>query len=117
MFGRLQIIIVGSILLMGILSGIYYSWRSSIQRAALLEYNQKQLEQTIKDQEEFRLKMQAIQKNQEELIKKNKEDRKVFDDKMTNARNNIESDEAKKEDRPASEVLKQTVKKLKDAPK
>jgi hypothetical protein len=117
MFGRLQIIIVGSILLMGMLTGIYYGWRSSIQRAALLEYNQKQLEQTIKDQEEFRLKMQAIQKNQEELIKKNKEDRKVFDDKMTNARNYIESDEAKKEDRPASEVLKQTVKKLKDAPK
>ena len=117
MFGRLQMIIIGGILLIGLLSGVYYSWRSSITRQALLEYNQKQLEQTIKDQEEFRLKMQAIQKNQEELIKKNREDKKEFDDKMANARSYLESDEAKKEDRSSSQVLKQTIKKLKEAPK
>jgi uncharacterized membrane protein len=110
-------IIIGGILLIGLLSGVYYSWRSSITRQALLEYNQKQLEQTLKDQEEFRLKMQAIQKNQEELIKKNREDKKEFDDKMASARSYLESDEAKKEDRSSSQVLKQTIKKLKDAPK
>ena len=57
---RLAIIIVGSIILFGTLTGIYYSWRKGIEREALLEYNQKQLEQNLKDQEELRKKMEAV---------------------------------------------------------
>lgn len=117
MFGRLQIIIVGSILLIGILSGIYYSWRSSVVREALLEYNQKQLEQTIKDQEEFRAKMQAIEKSQEQILAENDKSKKVFDDQIKTADEYLESAAVKKADKPSSDILKETIKKLKDISK
>ena len=114
---RLAIIIIGSIILLGTLSGIYYSWRKGIERAALDEYNQKQLEQYIKDQEEFRKKMEDIKTEQDELRKKNEEDKKEFDVKIDKARDYVNSEEAKKSDRPASVILKETIKKLKDATK
>lgn len=114
---RLAIIIVGSIILFGTLTGIYYSWRKGIEREALLEYNQKQLEQNLKDQEELRKKMEAVTQQQEEIRKKTEEDKKAFENKINNAREYINTEEAKKSDRPSSEILKQTVKKLKDAPK
>ena len=114
---RLAIIIIGSIILLGTLSGIYYSWRKGIEREALLEYNQRQIEQNIKDQEELRKKMEAVNAKQEELIKKNEEDKKDFDSKINNARDYVNTEEAKKSDIPASVILKETVKKLKDATK
>jgi Fe2+ transport system protein B len=117
MFGRLQIIIVGGILLIGILSGIYYSWRSSIEREALLEYNQKQLEQTIKDQEEFRIKMLAIQKSQDEIVNENNKSRKIFDDQIKTTDEYLESTAVKNADKPSSDILKETIKKLKDISK
>lgn len=114
---RLVLIIFGSILLISILSGIYYGWRKGVEREALLEYNQRQLEQTIKDQEEFRRKMNEIQKVQEDIIKQNAEDRKEFAKKMNEALDDLNTEEAKKADRPASDILKQTIRKLQAAPK
>lgn len=117
MFGRIQFIIIGAVLLFSVLSGLYYTWRKGIEREALLEYNQKQLEQHQKDQEEFRKRMDEIKKQQEEITKKNDEEKKIFGDKMRAASDYLESAEAKKEDRAASPILKETVRKLKDAPK
>ena len=67
MFGRIQLIIFGGILLMGALTGIYYSWRTGIEREALLEYNQKQLEQNLKDQQAMREKLDAMAAKQKEI--------------------------------------------------
>jgi len=117
MFGRIQFIIIGAVLLFSVLSGLYYTWRKGIEREALLEYNQKQLEQHQKDQENFRRRMEEIAKQQEEIAKKNDEEKKIFGDKMRAAADYLESEDAKKDDRPASPILKETVRKLKDAPK
>jgi hypothetical protein len=117
MFGRIQIIIIGGIILFGAISATYYVWRQGVVREALLEYNQKQLEQHQKDQEDFRKKMDQIVKQQQELVSKNIEDKKVFGDKMKAASDYLDSTETKKNDRIASDILKETVRKLKDAPK
>lgn len=117
MFGRIQFIIIGAVLLFSVLSGIYYSWRKGIEREALLEYNQKQLEQHQKDQEEFRKRMEEIARQQEEIAKKNDEEKKIFGDKMKAASDYLDSTDVKKNDREASPILKETVRKLKDAPK
>ena len=37
MFGRIQFIIIGAVLLFSVLSGLYYTWRKGIEREALLE--------------------------------------------------------------------------------
>jgi Tfp pilus assembly protein PilE len=104
-----------AVVVLGTLTGTYYSWRKSIERQALLEYNQKQLEQNMADQAEFRRKMQEIAEKQEEIVKKNAEDRKAFEDKISNAQTYIDSEEVRKSDRPASNILKETVKRLKEA--
>lgn len=117
MFGRLQVIIVGGIILFGLLTGLYYNWRKGIEREALLEYNQKQIEQYQKDQEEFKAKMKKIEDDQIALIAKNNEDKKIFESKMNATSEFLNSNDAKKLDRPSSEILKKTIDKLKDAPK
>jgi hypothetical protein len=111
---RIYIYAIIAVVVFGALTGTYYSWRKSIERQALLEFNQKQLEQTMADQAEFRRKMQEIADKQEEIIRKTAEDRRAFEEKINAAQSYIESDEAKKSDRPASDLLKETIKRLKD---
>jgi hypothetical protein len=111
---RIYIYAIIAVVVFGALTGTYYSWRKSIERQALLEFNQKQLEQTIADQAEFRRKMQEIAEKQEEILKKNDEERRAFEDKIKGAQTFIESEEARKSDRPASDLLKETIKRLKD---
>ena len=111
---RLYIYAIIAVVVFGALTGTYYSWRKSIERQALLEFNQKQLEQTMADQAEFRRKMQEIAEKQEAILKKNDEDRRAFEDKIKGAQTFIESEEARKSDRPASDLLKETIKRLKD---
>ena len=97
--------------------GIYYGWRKSIEREALLEYNQKQLEQNIRDQEDFRKKMQDIQKQQEMILSNNSAEKKIFNDKIKSASDFLDTKETREADRPSSQILRLTIIKLKDAPK
>ena len=112
MFGRIQIIIIGGILLMGALTGIYYSWRSGIEREALLEYNQKQLEQSIKDKEELQKKMEAVETRTKEIEKENEDAKKIFVNKINDITADLESKEVMEKDTSSSQVLKDTVRKL-----
>jgi len=113
--GRIQLYIVGGILLFGALTGFYYQWRKGIEREALLEYNQTQIEQNIKDQAELKQKLIEITKKQVEIDAANSADKKVFKGKIDDI--NTEIDSKATIDRPSSDVLKKTVNKLKDAPK
>jgi hypothetical protein len=113
--GRIQLYIIGGILLFGALTGFYYQWRKGIEREALLEYNQKQIEQNIKDQEVMKQKLLEIGQKQVEIEAANAADKKEFKGKMETINTDIDSKDTV--DRPASDVLKKTVNKLKDAPK
>ena len=113
--GRIQLYIIGGIFLFGALTTFYYNWRKGIEREALLEYNQAQLEQNIKDQEELKKKLADMDLKQKEIEAANSADKKVFKDKINTI--NADIDSKNTVDRPASAVLKNTVNKLKDAPK
>ena len=114
---KLMIYIAIGFIAVSTLGGIYYSWRKGIEREALLEYNQKQLEQNIRDQAEFRKKMEDIRKQQDKIVADNDADKKLFNDMIKNADDFLDSKETKDADRPASQVLKLTIIKLKDASK
>ena len=117
MFNRIIIFTVIVFISFGTLSGIYYSWRKGVEREALLEFNQKQLEQTVKDNEDYQRQLKEIQDNQEAIIQRNEEDKRNFETKMKDATDYLEKTETQKLDRQASEVLKKTVIRLKDASK
>lgn len=113
MFGRLQLYIFIGILAFGVLSTGYYSWRAGIEREALLEYNQKQIEQDAKDKEILRQQLEDINAKQKEIEAENAEVKKKFKEQMEIIVDDIEKNESK----PASKVLKDTVNKLKDVVK
>ena len=113
--GRLTLYIVGGIVGFSVLTGIYYQWRKGIEREALFEYNQKQIEQNIKDQEELKRKLIEIGQKQKEIEDANNSDKKIFKDKMDAINTDIVSTNTV--DRPSSDVLKKTVNKLKDVVK
>jgi len=117
MFGRIQLYIVAGLFLFGILTTVYYKWRQGIEREALLEYNQQQLEQSIKDKEKLRQHLEEIDKKQKEIEAINAAEKKVFKDKLETINTELNSKEVNDTDRPASKVLKDTVNKLKDVVK
>lgn len=111
---KIQIYIILGIVVFGSLTGIYYSWRKGIEREALLEYNQKQIEQNLKDQAAMKKRLEEITQKQAEFIKKNDEDKKVFGDKIGNIAKNIDTVSG---DRQASDILKKTIDQLRKVPK
>jgi len=117
MFGRLQLYIFIGIFAFGALSAGYYSWRRGIEREALLEYNQKQLEQNVKDQEAIKQQLENINNKQKEVQAANDAEKKLLKDKLDAINTDLNSKETTATDRPASDVLKKTVNKLKDAVK
>jgi hypothetical protein len=117
MFGRLQLYIVIGIFAFGALSAGYYSWRKGIEREALLEYNQNQIEQSIKDKDIMRQQLEDINNKQKEIEAENAEVKKKFKEQMDVISTDLNSKETQSTDRPASDVLKKTVNKLKDVVK
>jgi Tfp pilus assembly protein PilN len=95
----------------------YKYWENSVEQAALMEYNQRQLEQTLADQKAFKEKMAAIEAKQNEILKQNEEEKKAFQLKLEGVSNYLDSTETKKNDKSSSDILRQTVNMLKDAPK
>jgi len=111
---KLYLYVAIGVIVFGSLTGIYYSWRKGIEREALLEFNQKQIEQNLKDQAEMKKRLEEINKKQQEFIKKNAEDKKAFNDKVGNINKNIDTNS---KDRPASDILKKTIDQLRKIPK
>lgn len=112
MFGlsRIQLYIAAAIALFG----IYSYWKNSIEQEALMEYNQKQLEQSIEDQKRMKAALDEIQQKQADIIRQNEEDKRAYDQKLSVVDSTLDSEKTKKEDRPSSEILKNTVKQLKE---
>jgi predicted nucleic acid-binding Zn ribbon protein len=117
MFGRLQLYIFIGIFLFGALTAGYYNWRKGIEREALLEYNQHQLEQNIKDQEAMKQQLESINNKQKEIEAANAESKKLFKDKIDSISTDLNSKETVAADKSSSDVLKKTVTKLKDVVK
>ena len=114
MFGRLQLYIFIGIFVFGALTAGYYSWRSGIEREALLEYNQHQLEQSLRDKEEMRKQLQLIELRQKEIQAENEAAKKVFKEDMNSIAADLDKKEVIETDRTSSQILKDTVNKLKD---
>lgn len=113
--GKVTLYIVAGVVVMGSLTGIYYQWRKGIEREALLEFNQKQIEQNLKDQEALKKRLEDIKKTQEDMVRKNAEDKKKFNTKISGINDIINSDGV--DDRPASDIIKKTIDELRKAPK
>ena len=108
-FGK--IIEVGMIFLTLVSS--YYLWKSHIENLALAKFNQQQIEQTIKDQQEYNEKLKEIDKIQQDIIDKNKTNNDNLQNIVDSLNKKIDSLSSNKEPKSSS-ILKETVKHLGD---
>jgi len=114
---KLKIYVFVIILFSGLATGLYNTWKRQIQAEELAKFNQAQLEQTLKDNAEFQKKMEEIQQNQIDIIKKNDEAKAAFEQKISDVNTYLNSDAAKKDDIKSSPILKQTIIRLQGAVK
>lgn len=114
MFGLDKYVIYGILaaITIAVFSTFVIMWKSSIKQSALLEYNNKQLETVMKEQQKFIDNMNKIYNVQKETLdlmnKKNNE----LADQLQDIEIYLNSDQTNKEDRPSSNILKETIKKL-----
>ena len=117
MFLRFKIYAFVILLFSGLATGLYHTWKKQIEAEELAKFNQAQLEQTMKDNAEFQKKMEEIQQNQVDIIKKNDEAKAAFEQKLSDVNTYLNSDAAKKDDIKSSPILKQTIFRLQGAVK
>lgn len=92
--------------------GIYYVWKRDIETRALLEYNQRQLEETVRIQQEYIKKQAELEEIQRSLSRRLAEENRTLQNRIRTIQNNLNSPQAAASDRPASDVLKRTVEQL-----
>lgn len=109
---KLWIYLACGILALGTITGVYYIWKSGVEQQALMEYNVRQLEQTIRDQEEFRRRQEALEQQQREMTRALTEQNRAVQTRVQAIQNNLNRPEMQRQDRPASDVLRQTVDEL-----
>ena len=111
-FSKLWLYAALAVMAFTAVTGTYYIWKSSIERAALMEFNQKQLEQNQRDQEEFRRRQEALEEQQREATRALLEQNRDVQNRIQSIQGNLNSPAAAASDRPASDVLKRTVEQL-----
>jgi CHASE3 domain sensor protein len=89
--------------------GVYFWWESRVENRALLDFNQKQMEQLLKDQKELDKKLTDLRQIQDQILENEKQFKQNLDKKLSGISGFLSSDEAKKLDRPSSEILKKTI--------
>lgn len=97
-----------------LVTGVYLVWKNNIEKQALLEYNSKQLEQSLLDQKEYIEKQKQIDENNRMIANKLLQENQKLSSKINSIDAYLASDEATKQNRPASKIIKNTVDMLKN---
>lgn len=112
-FNKYVIYAIAAAIFLAVATTYVLMWKHSIRQQALLEFNNKQLEQIIKDQQEFMAKMKELSKNQEIVLEDLKKKNEELSTKLSDIDNYLNTEETKPENNgQSSTVLKNTFKGL-----
>lgn len=103
------------ILVGGLISGLYMKHRQIVdleKQVALQQYNINQLELNVKEKQIFIEQQQAIFKDRDEEISKLENQRTALENKLKAIESDIDVEVGKGNDRPSSDILKETIRKL-----
>ena len=109
---KIAIYLVLSLVVAGSIIAGYYAWKHSIEQQAILELNQRQLEQTQKDQQEFVRQQQEISDRQRAIARDMEQRNRSLQTRIDATNQFINSPQAAASDRPASDVIRQTIEQL-----
>lgn len=103
------------LIIFGLSFGLYFQHRQivSIEREkALIEYNAKQLEQSIKDKDAYLKQMEDISRHKSEIINDLYNQKDILEQKAKDIEIIIEREKTLGNDRESSKILKDTFKEL-----
>jgi len=103
------------LIFLGISGGLYVKHRQIVElekQTALQEYNIRQLEQSLKDKDKFIEQQQTISKNKDEALTKLEIQKEALNNKLKTIESAIDVEVGKGNDRPSSDILKETIKRL-----
>jgi hypothetical protein len=111
MFGisRLEFYGVAAAVIIAIAISYAYLWENSIKKAALAEFNNQQLQQQVKDQQDYIAKMNEVNILQKKSIEDLKSENAKLSGKLADLNKYLDSEAAKQSDKDSSEVLKKTL--------
>ena len=114
MFGLNKYVIYGiaAFIIIGAFTTFVMMWKHEIETAAKLEFNNRQLQITLEEQTKHIEEMNQLAVDKDIIIKKMSDDNNILSTRVVNIQNYLNSEEAKKNDRKASIILKNTVRKL-----
>lgn len=108
--------IVSTIILLGFLFisvlGAIKIHDSRIRREALNEFNKKQLELTVKSQQEFLERSKRLEELGQTTIDELKKQREELDRRLSDIDVYLSSPEVKKNDKEVGQILKETIRRL-----
>lgn len=87
-------------------------WKASIRKEALLEFNNKQLEQIIKDQEKNISDLNNIHQITNKVLEELRTRNEVLEKQVGVLETYLNSTEVQKSDRLSSDILNETIKQL-----
>lgn len=104
--------IILAVVIAAAVTGYVLLWEASIKREALLQFNNQQLNQTLEEQKKYVKNLQDINANQKKIIDDMNKKNDQLESELKTLEEYLNSAEAKKEDRTASEILKRTIQEL-----
>lgn len=90
----------------------YKNYGELQRQLAQYEYNVKQLEQLVKDKEKFIDQLNQINKDKDEAVSLLEKQREELNNKLKEIQSDIDVEVGKGNDRPSSNILKDTFRKL-----
>jgi len=108
-FNSTTINLILSALITAVLSGGYFFWKNSVEQEALNRVKVLQLEQQVKEQQEYIKDIEALNKDSNEIITNLKNKENDLNTKLRNLESYLDNN---KDDKESSEVLKRTFREL-----
>lgn len=106
-----------AIVLIGVIATGYFavkSYNQTITDNAVLEANNKQLEQNIKDKDELDKKLEKLDEINDNILNDTQAQNTLVIERHDRVDSYINSSEAQQSNRPTSDVIKNTIRMLKD---
>jgi uncharacterized protein YoxC len=111
-FNKYIVYVAIALIATAIISTYVLMWKANIRKQALLEFNNKQLEQTIRDQEKFISDMRKITEQQRSILAETQKKNEELAKQVAGIEDYLSSEQTRKDDRPASTILKETIRRL-----
>jgi hypothetical protein len=115
--GKFALYAIGALAAIGIMAGVYFSWRNDIRGDAIAEQNQKMMEQVIKDQKTLSDQLAAIQVISDQAVKSLADSADKLSQSSDSITTWLQTPDVKKLDKPVSPIIKGVIERLKDEDK